>query len=550
VNKGTSDGWHMVDIPIRIDLPQSLVLRTGDHIRLSSASSPVNAPTESTVVFDAIVQRAEKGQLTARCLQKLPAYYENCSWHLQHCGSFVSTKSMLEALVLFYGEQEGRCRLYQQIVSLGNYTTIPKSQPEPQVDVPTLNTSQNRAVNAAIENPLCLLWGPPGTGKTSTIVELLCSLLQANTWKSKRFLVAAPTHNAVDNVLRRFVRQDIVQSGQVQPLRVSTDVWKVASDLKSYTCDARMGEDLNTNHDAKRKAQKLIKSCKIVFTTCIGANLGLLRNEDFEVVVVDEASQQTEPMTLVPLVKGCEKLILVGDHVQLRATTQQHSKALDMDVSLFERLYTTPDNQSVVKVMLDVQYRMHEQICRFASDEFYGGKLGTAVSDNDRPLPKSVIEWKSRILFAACNAPEDNGQRSKQNSGQAELCRSICQQLLASKKTSKTEMPSVVILTPYTRQLQLLKTMNTGIEVSSIDGFQGQEADIIVYVTVRCNQRRELGFLTDMRRLNVAVTRAKAGMIIIGHRETLVNGADDASAAVWSRLLKHATDLVLIESSG
>jgi regulator of nonsense transcripts 1 len=228
--------------------------------------------------------------------------------------------------------------------------------------------------------------------------------------------------------------------------------------------------------------------------------------------------------------------------VQLRATTQQHSKLLEFDVSLFERLYVARDCPGVVKVMLDLQYRMHRQICAFASSEFYDGKLETAVPDSSRPVPVSAIMWPSRILFAACSHPEDLGSKSKQNRGQAMLCKSICQALLSSTKSSDNHKQSLTVLTPYTRQLELLKSVIPGVDISSIDGFQGREADIIVFVTVRCNQRRELGFLKDMRRLNVAVTRARVGMIIIGDKGTLVGGNDEASAAVWARLLGKASE--------
>ena len=547
-HKGHSDGFTVVDVPIRIDAPQHLFVRTGDHVRFSAASPPSNVPSATPVEIDGLVQRVEMGLVTVRCMQKLPLYFDQCSWHIHDCGSFVSTKSMLDALVAFYGEKEGCCRLFESIANTGPVSSMKPVQIQEVIEVEKLNESQNKAINAAVRTPLCLLWGPPGTGKTSTIVELLRVLLGSDACKGKRFLVAAPTHNAVDNVLRRFVSLDVVQTASVEVLRISTDVYKVANDLKAFTCDAWVGKDINMNQEARRKAQKRVKSCKIAFTTCTGANLGLLRNENFEVVIVDEASQQTEPMTLIPLVKGCEKLIMVGDHVQLRATTQQHSKALDYDISLFERLYLATDRPGVVKVMLDQQYRMHQSICEFASNEFYSGKLKTAVLDKDRPLPVSSIQWRSRILFAPCDTPEDLGSKSKQNAGQASLCKELCQKLLASSYPGTRPSCSIVILTPYTRQLQLLKTMVPEVEVSSIDGFQGREADIIVYVTVRCNQQRELGFLKDMRRLNVAVTRAKVGMIIIGNKDTLVGSRDDASAAVWNRLLER-TSVVMLEKA-
>lgn len=307
-----------------------------------------------------------------------------------------------------------------------------------------------------------------------------------------------------------------------------------------------MGKDLNENHGAHREAQKRIKSSHIIFTTCIGANLGLLRNESFAYVVIDEASQQIEPETLVPRVKGCKKVVLVGDHVQLRATTQQHSKALDFDMSLFERLYQAPERRDVTKVMLDTQYRMHSSICSFSSSEFYDGKLQTAVLEELRPLARSLFPWPTstdgknnkRMIFLQCSGSEDLGSKSKSNRSQALICEKICKALCTPENSDQQFLKqSIVVLTPYTRQIDLLKKSVPTVEVCSIDGFQGGEADIIVFVTVRSNQHRKMGFLKDMRRLNVAVTRAKAGLIVIGDSATLARGKDEESATVWRRLI-------------
>jgi superfamily I DNA and/or RNA helicase len=150
-----------------------------------------------------------------------------------------------------------------------------------------------------------------------------------------------------------------------------------------------MGQDLSANLPARRKAQKRIKEARLIFTTCTGSSLGLLRNEKFDVVLVDEASQQTEPATLVPLVKGCSRAILVGDHVQLRATVQQNAVLTGYDISLFERHYNMPKQSFVAKAMLNTQYRMHKTMCDLSSKEFYEGKLQTAVADDSRPLPQS-----------------------------------------------------------------------------------------------------------------------------------------------------------------
>lgn len=317
-----------------------------------------------------------------------------------------------------------------------------------------------------------------------------------------------------------------------------------------------LGKDLTANFQARRKAQKRIEDARLVFTTCIGAALGLLRTESFDVVIVDEASQQTEPSTLVPLVKGCSRAILVGDHVQLRATVQQNAVLTGYDVSLFERHYNMSPRKGIAKVMLDTQYRMHRNICDFSATEFYNGKLKTAVPDHTRPLPHSLFPWpvNNRMVWIECASTEDLGRRSKANMGQVELCKKAIQLLRTSPSTTTRStsspssasapayLPSIAILTPYTRQKDALASAISNVEISSIDGFQGREADIVVFVTVRCNAHCDMGFLTDMRRLNVVMTRAKVGVVMIGNKNTLagtalgVEGIEE-SKTLWQRLI-------------
>jgi superfamily I DNA and/or RNA helicase len=318
------------------------------------------------------------------------------------------------------------------------------------------------------------------------------------------------------------------------------------------------GKELYTSYSALNKARDQIKRCHLIFTTCIGSGLGLLRFETFDTVIVDEASQQTEPASLVPLVKGCRKAILVGDHVQLGATVQKHAVLQGFDVSLFERLYTQdgPSSGSVAKVMLDTQYRMHSSICAFSSREFYDGKLRTGIPNTSRPLPPSAFPWpdaEKRLLFVECATPEDLGGKSKRNKGQTELCHKICTLLntvppsSSSSPSLPTPAPSIAILTPYTAQVLALKSLASlfpDVEVFSIDGFQGREADIVIFVTVRCNVHGEIGFLKDLRRLNVVLTRAKRGVIVIGNRATLGGGVvEEESTQVWRRLLDEVIDV-------
>lgn len=320
------------------------------------------------------------------------------------------------------------------------------------------------------------------------------------------------------------------------------------------------GEEIHSNFKAMDKATKMIKRSDTIFTTCSGAGIGLLRSEQFDIVIVDEASQQTEPSSLIPLVKGCSHAILVGDHVQLRPTINQTALALDFDVSLFERLYTKVDGSAgdsgLKTMMLDTQYRMHPKLCEFSSEQFYDGKLKSGIGIEDRPLTASdfpfphvaslheqgntTIPDHERAIFINCDSKELPG-KSKENPGQAELCVHICK-LLTTQPNGQMIPHSIVVLTPYTRQAEVLKRMLSSIphniEVSSIDGFQGREADIIVFVTVRCNDHREIGFLKDMRRMNVALTRARSALIVVGNRATLTEGtADEEASSMWRRML-------------
>ena len=316
-----------------------------------------------------------------------------------------------------------------------------------------------------------------------------------------------------------------------------------------------VGKDLSESYAGRREAQNRVKKSRLIFTTCIGSALGLLREEEFDIVLVDEASQQTEPAAITPLTKGCKRAILVGDHVQLRATVQKHAVVSGFDISLFERLYTMTNAPNVEKVMLDTQYRMHSDICSFSSTEFYHGRLQTAVANESRSITPSLFPWPStgaRKVFVQCASTEDIGSRSKSNKGQVLLCQSICQllsrappQVDAVASSSSSHAMDIAILTPYTRQRELLKAALSSYTVSSIDGYQGREADVVIFVTVRSNAHYEIGFLKDLRRLNVAMTRAKAGVIIIGERKTLTeqvhNDTDKESKDVWKRLLDQCT---------
>ncbi|KAK4182258.1 RNA dependent RNA polymerase-domain-containing protein [Podospora australis] len=528
------DGYQVVEITFRIDSENGR-LENAAHVRLTAASPPANSMLGKRYSVDALVDYAEQGLARFKCFHPLPSFWEQCQWKLTHCGPFTTTQTMFDAVREFATDPDC-CLITDKLLGLDAPGPVDTNNYHFQ-RVEKLNSSQNTAVEAAIRSSLTCLWGPPGTGKTETIVQVILALQGA--LPDSRILVTAPTHNAVDNVLRRYISA----SPRIGPLRVSTEARKVAEDLRKFTLDAMAGVDLNAerNRKAINEAKKRVKKSQIVFTTGIGSGLGLLRGQCFDVVIVDEASQQTEPVSLVPLVKGCQKAILVGDHVQLRPTVQQASQSVEFDRSLFERLFTS-DSKGVKRTMLDTQYRMHDSICSFSSKEFYEGKLLTGIPPSSRPLSPSKFPWprsdSKRMVFVECAASEEFG-KSKTNVGQAEICVAICKLLNTNLVDTTTQ--TIAVLTPYAKQVELLSKKLSGIstvEVSSIDGFQGREADIVVFVTVRCNLDRQLGFMDDFRRMNVAMTRAKAGVIVIGNKETLVNSQDEEGAGLWRRLIQ------------
>ncbi|KAK3994424.1 RNA dependent RNA polymerase-domain-containing protein [Cladorrhinum sp. PSN332] len=540
------DGYQVVEVVFRIDSDSSK-LENAAHVRLTAASVPANSPLSKPASIDALVIHSEQGLGRFQCFHPLPPFYSRTQWKLTYCGPYTTTKTMLDAVRDFAINPGECCHLSNPILGLP-VPILPSRSDQDLTAVfsSSLNPSQADAVRTSLTTPLLYLWGPPGTGKTQTIISIILSL-QSN-FSESRILVTAPTHNAVDNVLARY----LTHSPAINPLRVSTEIRKVSPALRTYTVDAMLnGSDMHSNRSAWSAAKKRVKRSRIVFSTCIGSSLGLLRGEEFQIVIIDEASQQTEGASLVPLVKGCDRAVLVGDHVQLRPTVGMNAGAVGGDVSLFERGFTEGKQvNGVERRMLDTQYRMHPDIGSFISSEFYEGKLKNGVEGKGERLV-SLFGVEKRMIFVECVAREDVGGKSKCNQGQADVCLKVCKKLAGvdakegTKETKKEKgVMSVAVLTPYAKQVELLKKMLASvsgsaitIEVSSIDGFQGREADVVVFVTVRCNESREIGFLKDARRMNVALTRGKDAVIIIGNKLTLTGTEDEESAGLWKRVV-------------
>ncbi|KAF8631095.1 hypothetical protein AX17_005140 [Amanita inopinata Kibby_2008] len=547
---------------VRVDARSPVRLHS--HVRLKAASKAENRWL-GVMILDGVVVQAEIGQYKIELFHPPPPEMEQMDWNLYNAGSIATSRSMMDALLRLLTDKESCCGFYSIITGdresepaeptaedvVGNESV---SQSEPEfVPADNMNASQLTAVSSC-NSRLSLIWGPPGTGKTTVVIQILRRFLSIVT--RSKILMTASTHNAVDNVLERFIEINRTERllREEQILRVSTDQSKVNKALRDYTIDARVGGDLNENNRLLKKAQERVEAAVIVFTTCAGAGLGILRDVDFDIAIIDEASQVTEPGALVPLVKGIKKGVLVGDHVQLRPTVRNMGKALQVDVSMLERLY---GHSTIIpglqKTMLDVQYRFSPELNAFPSREFYEGRLRAGNEDSAsilQPLSLTAFPWPVRngvvvpTVFIPCSAEEDMGGRSKSNIGQVGVVQKIIP-LITKKNDGEETGLSVTVLTPYTKQIQELRhCLPSAIISSTVDAFQGRESDVIVFSTVRCNTEGEIGFLDDPRRLNVMWTRARLGLVIVGDRRTM--GTNE----LWKRAIEACTEVKLPEEDG
>lgn len=305
-----------------------------------------------------------------------------------------------------------------------------------------------------------------------------------------------------------------------------------------------------------------IDDTHIVFTTLNSSGHASLDSSAFDVIIIDEAGQCTEPSTLIPLRLLCEKCLLVGDPMQLPATVfSTKAKSSGLDQSLFERLMKNGHEVT----LLNTQYRMLPEISAFPSIMFYDGKLqdGPNVCDAHPSYIFSPAQSKSKnealfppFLFFDLKSSKDEikSSLSRSNYAEALFCKNLVTRFLKSCIQVGTLPASIGIITPYTEQLNELNRLlgkidwssldiyrPPDIELNTVDSYQGREKDIIFISCVRANDEGSIGFLSDLRRMNVALTRGKFGIYIIGHADTLKGNR------MWSKLICHAekTDSLL-----
>ncbi|HVX11582.1 MAG TPA: AAA domain-containing protein [Pirellulales bacterium] len=433
---------------------------------------------------------------------------------------------------------------------------------EPPLDA-GLNEPQCAAVRFALSAcDVALLHGPPGTGKTTTVVEIIRRAIR----QGERVLACAGSNIAVDNMLERLVAggENAVRLGH--PARVLPELQRHTLDLLveehrdvalahklvkealalfrkagRYTrAKPQPGSRQATRQEAKtlladarrledQAVEQILLRADVVCATTTGLDEGLLGNRQFDLVVLDEACQLTEPSAWIAIGRA-KRLVLAGDHCQLPPTiVSDAAAAAGLGVSLFERLMNRAGER--LSRRLTIQYRMHDSIMRFSSDEFYDGQLVAAgqvaahrlcdmENVNCNLLTETPLEFIDTAGAGYDEEQEPDGE-SRLNPQEGELALRKVNALLQAGLSGG----EVAVITPYAAQARWLRERINlpGLEVDSVDGFQGREKEAIVISLVRSNAAGEIGFLSDVRRMNVALTRARRKLVVIGDSATLAS---------------------------
>lgn len=414
--------------------------------------------------------------------------------------------------------------------------------PDISESVSRLNDSQQQAVQAALAQQLTVIQGPPGTGKTHVSVEILKMWARMGV---KPVLVTSHNNIAVDNIAEKAYAAGLRVVRLAKGDRVSQELDECT--LNSLIEEQYPGLDYGDKTARYEACQNIIDAADVVCVTTISSASNLVsgNNRKYGAILMDEAAQTTEISALVPIANvHARRLVLVGDHCQLPATALSlEAETRGLTLSLFQRLVS----RGFPSFFLDTQFRMHPCIAEHSSMEFYGGKLRTGVKPQSRLPPQGFdwpIEGEGVALLDTQRLPDRAEARDRAswcNPAEAFVLSEVLRCVL---KTGELELSQVGVVTPYMGQVRRLRRalrQNLRLEnfrellVASVDSFQGREKELILFSAVRSNPRRGVGFLADWRRLNVMITRARRGLVIIGDARTL--SADPAWAAYikWAR---------------
>jgi len=433
---------------------------------------------------------------------------------------------------------------------------------------PALNEEQQAALSLADRaEDLALVHGPPGTGKTTVLVEVIRRAVA----RGERVLACAPSNLAVDNLLERLIAAGLDGVRVGHPARVLESLLghtleaRTAAHERSRIAAGLVAEALALRRSASRRKQRrgpgrfsearvaerearallaearslearaqaeVLDRATVVLATLTGLEGRAMAGRRFDLAVIDEATQAVEPAAWLALLRA-GRAVLAGDHLQLPPTVlSAAAQAGGLGVSLFERLVAL--HGEAIKVTLTEQHRMNEAIMRFPSEALYGGALRAHPSVAHHRLddaPLEVIDTSGRG-FEEATPP---GSDSRENEGEALLVAAEVERVLALGVAPG----DVAVIAPYDGQVQRLRALlharvEQGLEVDTVDGFQGREKEAVVVSLTRANESGEVGFLADVRRMNVAMTRARKKLVVVG------DGATVARHPFYERFLRHA----------
>ncbi len=454
------------------------------------------------------------------------------------------------------------------------------------IRLPWLNPTQERAVNEVLwAKDVAVVHGPPGTGKTTTLVEAINETLM----RESQVLVCAQSNMAVDWISEKLIDRGINVLRIGNPTRVNDkmlgftyerkfeahpdypQLWSIRKAIRELRNNRKRGSESYHQKMDRLKSRateleirihtSLFGEARVVASTLVGAGSRVMEGQKFTTLFIDEAAQALEAACWIAI-RRASRVILAGDHCQLPPTVKSIAALRGgLDKTLMERIV---ENKPEVVTLLKVQYRMNEEIMRFSSDWFYGGQVEAApqikyrgILDYDNPMV--WIDTSDDTMTAASGSTASEGNQTSVPSGEGKEA-SFHEQFVGSSfgrinkgeaeltlKTLKDyftkigrqrvldERIDVGIISPYRAQVQYLRRLikkreffkpyRSLVSVNTVDGFQGQERDVILISLVRSNEEGQIGFLRDLRRMNVAITRARMKLIILGNVRTMTRHA-------------------------